>query len=191
MRKIIFDIETRNIFDDVGKNDPTLLDISLVGVYDSLTNTYSSYLQEDLPKLWPLIESADVLITFNGDHFDIPLLNKYYVGDLTKIRSLDLLVEFRKALGRRVGLGNIAEATLGVGKSGNGLEAVKWWKEGNIEDIRKYCLQDVKVTKDIYEYALEHGKLFYKDGEIKKEVSIDTSAWDKEEDNAMTFSLPF
>ncbi len=191
MRKIIFDIETRNIFDDVGKNDPTLLDISLVGVYDSLTDSYSSYLQEDLPKLWPLIEQADVLITFNGDHFDIPLLNKYYAGDLTKIRSLDLLVEFRKALGRRVGLGNIAEATLGVGKSGNGLEAVKWWKEGNIEDIRKYCLQDVKVTKDIYEYALKEGKLFYKDGEIKKEVKIDTSNWEKTEDSAMTFSLPF
>ncbi len=191
MKKIIFDIETRNIFDDVGKNDPTLLDISLVGVYDSSTNEYSSYLQEDLPKLWPLIESADVLITFNGDHFDIPLLNKYYAGDLTKIRSLDLLVEFRKALGRRVGLGNIAEATLGVGKSGNGLEAVKWWKEGNIEDIRTYCLQDVKVTKDIYEYALKEGKLFYKDGETKKEVNIDTSGWEKEEDSAMTFSLPF
>ncbi|MES2223523.1 MAG: ribonuclease H-like domain-containing protein [Patescibacteria group bacterium] len=192
MRKIVFDIETRNIFEDVGKADPALLDISLVGVYDSETDEYSSYLVEDLPKLWPLLEKADVLITFNGDHFDIPLLNKYYHGDLTKMRSLDILVEFRKALGRRIGLGNIAEATLGIGKSSNGLQAVEWWKKGDIENIRKYCLQDVKVTKDVYEYALKHKKLKYKDGDNIKSVIIDTTNWETaDNNNAMTFSLPF
>jgi DEAD/DEAH box helicase domain-containing protein len=191
MRKIVFDIETRNIFEDVGKADPALLDISLVGVYDYETKEYTSYLQEDLPKLWPLLESADVLITFNGDHFDIPLLNKYYSGDLTKIKSLDLLVEFRKALGRRVGLGNIAEATLGIGKSSNGLQAVEWWKKGDIENIRKYCLQDVKVTKDVYEYALKHKKLKYKDGDNIKNVIMDVTNWDTVSESAMTFSLPF
>ncbi len=191
MKKIVFDIETRNIFEDVGKADPALLDISLVGVYDYETDEYSSYLVEDLPKLWPLLEAADVLITFNGDHFDIPLLNKYYNGDLTKIKSLDLLVEFRKALGRRIGLGNIAEATLGIGKSGHGLQAVEWWKKGDIESIRKYCLQDVKVTKDVYEYALKHKKLKYKDGDSVKSVIIDTKDWEIISHSAMTFSLPF
>ena len=191
MRKIVFDIETRNIFDDVGKADPTLLDISLVGVYDYETNEYTSYLVEELPKLWPLLERADLLITFNGDYFDIPLLNKYYAGDLTKIKSLDLLAEVRKSLGRRVGLGNIAEATLGVGKSGNGLEAVEWWKKGDVESIRKYCLQDVKVTKDVYEYALSNGKLKYKEGDSKKEFTIDTKDWENQAEAPMTFSLPF
>ena len=191
MRKIFFDIETRNIFDDVGKADPTLLDIALVGVYDSETNEYTSYLQEDLPKLWPLLESADMLVTFNGDHFDIPLLNKYYAGDLTRIKSLDLLVEVKQALGRRIGLGNIAEATIKAGKSANGLEAVKWWKEGKIDLIREYCLQDVKVTKEVYEYALKNGKLKYKEGTEIKELLLDTKNWEKKEDSALTFSLPF
>lgn len=194
MRKLFFDIETRNIFDDVGKADPTLLDISLVGAYDSETGEYSSYLQEELPKLWPLIEKADVLITFNGDHFDIPLLNKYYQGDLSKIKSLDLMVEIQKSLGRRIGLGAIAQATLGVGKSANGLEAVKWWKEGNIDDIRKYCLQDVKVTKEVYEYALLNGKLKYKDkyNETIKDIIIDTKDWEsKKDEGGMNLSLPF
>lgn len=191
MRKVVFDIETRNVFEDVGKADPTLLDISLVGVYDYETDTYSSYLVEDLPKLWPIIEKADQLITFNGDHFDIPLLNKYYHGDLTKIKSLDLLVEFRNVLGRRVGLGNIAKATLGVGKSGHGLQAIEWWKKGDIESIRKYCLQDVKVTKEVYEYALKNKKLKYKDGEKKKDAIIDTSKWEEVNNVALTLSLPF
>lgn len=191
MRKLIFDIETRNIFDDVGKADPTLLDISIVCAYDSETNEYTSYLQEELPKLWPLVEKSDMLITFNGDHFDIPLLNKYYGGDLTKIKSLDLLVEIRKSLGRRIGLANIAEATLGYGKSGHGLQAVEWWKKGDIESIRKYCIQDVKVTKEVYEYALKNGSLKYKEGENLKEMKIDTSSWSTITDSVINFSLPF
>lgn len=191
MRRIVFDIETRNVFEDVGKADPALLDISLVGVYDYETDQYTSYLVEDLPKLWPLLENADQLITFNGDHFDIPLLNKYYHGDLSKIRSLDLLVEVHRSLGRRIGLGNIASATLGIGKSSNGLQAVEWWKKGDIESIRKYCLQDVRVTKEVYEYALQHGKLKYKDGDKNQSVIIDISKWNSINNQAMTFSLPF
>jgi uncharacterized protein YprB with RNaseH-like and TPR domain len=72
MRKLFFDIETRNTFQEVGKADPAALDISVVCAYDSETETYSSYTQEELHKLWPLIEQSDVLVTFNGDHFDIP-----------------------------------------------------------------------------------------------------------------------
>ena len=74
-----------------------------------------------------------MLIGFNSDHFDIPLLNKYYPGDLTKIKSLDLLVEVKRSLGRRLRLDTIAEATLGMKKSGHGLEATRWWKEGKAD----------------------------------------------------------
>src|SRR3989344_3979345 len=104
MRKIVFDIETKNFFPDVGKNDPSLLDISIVAIYDSENDSYSSYLEEELPKLWPILERADMLIGFNSDHFDIPLLNKYYPGDLTKIKSLDILKEIKNTYGRRMRL---------------------------------------------------------------------------------------
>ena len=194
MNKVFLDIETRNIFQDVGKSDPTLLDISVVCIYNPFNDTYESYLQEDLPKLWPILEKADTIVTFNGDHFDLPLLNKYYSGDLLKMKSLDLLKEVRKSLGYRVGLGVIAEATLGVGKSGNGLEAVEWWKKGEIEKIIKYCIDDVKVTKLVHDYALANNKLKFKDyknGGQVVEFSIGTDGWNTKEDTKMTFSLPF
>ena len=191
MRKIVFDIETRNIFQDVGSNDPVDLDISVVCIYDYETDTYQSFLQEDFGKLWPIIEHADMLITFNGDHFDIPLLNKYYPGDLTKIKSLDLLKEVKKSLGFRIKLDSIAQATLGHGKSGHGLEAVTWWKNGEIEKIKKYCIDDVKATKDIYDYALKNGTLKFKDGLAVKEIKLDTSDWEKKGDHSMTFTLGF
>lgn len=191
MRKITFDIETRNIFSDVNSNDPVDLDISVVCIHDSKTDEYSSFLQEDLPKLWPILEQADMLITFNGDHFDIPLLNKYYSGDLTKIKSLDLLREIKNSLGRRIKLDTIAEATLGVNKSGHGLEAVEWWKTGEIDKIIKYCIEDVKITKKVYDYALQNGKLKYKDMGVIKDIKLNTKDWEKVEENAMTFTLPF
>ncbi len=194
MRKITFDIETRNIFQDVNSTDSTALDISVVCIHDSLTDTYSSYLQEDLPKLWPILEQADMFITFNGDHFDIPLLNKYYSGDLGKIKSLDLLVEVRNSLGRRIKLDTIAEATLDTKKSGHGLQAVEWWKTGEIDKIIKYCIEDVKITKQLYDYALAYGKLKYKDlgiGGAIKDIKLDTTHWETKKDSGMTFTLPF
>ena len=194
MRKITFDIETRNTFQDVGSTESSALDISVVCIHDSLTDEYTSYLQEDLPKLWPIIEQADMLITFNGDHFDIPLLNKYYSGDLTKIKSLDLLVEVRNSLGRRIKLDTLAEATLGKNKSGHGLDAITWWQQGDIEKLIKYCIEDVKITKEIYEYALKNGKLKYKDlgaGGTVRDIKLDTSKWEMKNESAMTFTLPF
>jgi len=191
MRKITFDIETRNVFADVGKNDPSLLDISIVGIHDSETDEYSSYLQEDLPKLWPILERADMLIGFNSDHFDIPLLNKYYPGDLTKIKSLDILREIQKSYGRRMKLDQLAEGTLGKKKSGHGLDAIQWWKAGDIEKIRKYCIDDVKITKEIYDYARANNKLTFKEGGKNNEIKLDASGWEEAQENKMTFTLGF
>ncbi len=191
MRKIVFDIETRNTFQEAGSNDPKDLDISVVCTYDYSTDSYASFLQEDFPKLWKLLETADMLITFNGDHFDIPLLNKYYAGDLTKIKSLDLLVEVRNSLGRRIKLDSIAEATLGKNKIAHGLEAITWWKNGEIDKIVKYCLEDVKITKEIYEYALKNGKLLYPDLGIVRDIKLNTKDWEKAQETAMNFTLPF
>ena len=193
MGKVVFDIETRNVFDDVGKADPALLDISVVGIYDYETDSYHTYLQEELSKLWPILEKTDVLIGYNSDHFDIPLLNKYYHGDLKRIKSLDLLKEIKESFGRRLRLNSVAEGTLGVKKSGHGLDAIKWWNAGEIDKIKQYCLDDVRITKEVYDYALKNGKVYYMDFSEKKEIKLDTSNWEKENgDNAsMTHSLPF
>lgn len=191
MRKVVFDIETRNLFQDVGTNDPRDLDISVVCTYEYETDTYKSFFQEDFGKLWPILENADMLITFNGDHFDIPLLDKYYPGDLTKIKSLDLLKEVKSVIGFRVKLDSIAEATLGHGKSGHGLEAITWWKNKEFDKLIKYCIDDVKVTKEVYDYAIKNNSLKFKDGLSSKELKLNTKDWEKKADTAMTFSMGF
>ena len=191
MRKITFDIETKNLFQDVGSNNPADLDISVVCIHDSLTDTYSSFVDPDYSKLWPLIEQADMLITFNGDHFDIPLLEKYYKKNLKHIKSIDLLKEVKNSLGKRIKLDSIAEATLGRNKSGHGLEAIGWWKTGEVDKIIKYCTEDVRITKELYEYALKNKHLKYKDMGVAKDIPIDPSNWEKKDEKKETFTLGF
>lgn len=191
MRYIVFDLETQNIFSDVGTNNPADLDLSVGCVYDSGTDSYTVATIDEVSILWPIIEKADALVGYNSNHFDIPLLNKYYPGDLCQIKSIDLLETIRKSLGRRLRLDSVAQATIGAKKSANGLQAVKWWREGNITSIKKYCKQDVKVTKEVFEYAQENGKIFFKDGSRKQEVLLDTSDWNADPEHSLTHSLPF
>ncbi len=182
MRKIVFDIETKNIFQDVGSRNPEDLDISIVGLYDYETNSYQSFGQEEFDKMWPYFQKAELLITFNGVYFDIPLLNKYYkkagLGDLNKTRHLDVFKEVKNTSGRWLKLDKIAEGTFGIKKTGDGFDAVKWWREGKVDDIRKYCLMDVKITKDVYEFAIKNKKLIYKEGPFVKEIKLDVKHWE-------------
>ncbi len=191
MRYIVFDLETQNTFQDVGSNDSTALDISVGTFYDSQTEKYTTVTIDELQQIWPLLEQADALVGYNSNHFDIPLLNKYYPGDLTTIKSIDLLDEIRKSLGRRLRLDSVAEATIGAKKSSNGLQAVRWWREGKIDEIKKYCEQDVKVTKKIFDYALKNNHVKFKDGSRKREIPLDTSNWLVKEESSMTHSLLF
>ena len=191
MRVITFDIETKNIFQDVGSNDPADLDISVTCMHDSSTGEFTSFLEDQFASLWPIIEQADAFVTWNGDHFDIPLLNKYYPGDLTKIKSIDMMRDIQKVIGRRLKLDGVGEATLNRKKSGHGLDAIEWWRNGEVDKVIKYCIDDVRLTRDLYEYAMKNNHLKYKEFGIIKDVKLDTSKWEEVESHSMTFTLPF
>ena len=128
MKVITFDIETANWMSDTGSNDPADLTIALVAVHDSETGQYSSYLVDELSALWSILERTDILVGYNSNHFDIPLLNKYYPGDLSRIKSLDIMAEVHATLGRRLKLDALAEGTLGTKKIANGSLSVQWWR---------------------------------------------------------------
>ena len=190
MRIITFDIETANWLGE-GRSEPSDLQIAIVCIHDSATDTYDSFLEADLPRLWKTLEETDVLVGYNSDHFDIPLLNKYYPGDLTKIKSIDLMAEIHATLGRRVRLDAVADGTLGKKKSGHGGQSLVWWRNGEIEKVRKYCIKDVELTKELYEYALTNSSLKYKELGTTREVKLDTSKWLASGGGAMTYTLGF
>ena len=192
MRAITFDIESISDSNVRGRIDVEEQEITVVAIHDSGTGGFSSYSKEELPKLWPIIERADMLIGFNSDSFDIPLLNRYYPGDLTHIRSLDLMSEVQKVLSRRIRLQSLAEATLGKGKKGDGLAAGDWWREGKHDKVREYCIEDVRLTRELYDYALRHGKLKFKDLREIRDIKLDVSGWERASSSApsLTHALP-
>ncbi|MDD5251987.1 MAG: hypothetical protein PHT12_05125, partial [Patescibacteria group bacterium] len=111
--EVVLDIETSNSFADVGKYDPTLLKVSLVGLYSYADDSYKSYLEPDLPKLWRELEAADRIIGYNLFGFDYQVLNMYYAGDLTKFPTLDIMADIEKVIGFRIKLDDVAHACLG------------------------------------------------------------------------------
>lgn len=168
--EIVLDIETQNTFQDVGAYNPALLSISLIGVYFYETDTYEAFYEQDLPKLWPRLERADRIIGYNLFGFDYPCMQRYYAGELAKLPTVDLLVEIEKRIGFRVKLDDVAHATLGIGKTGHGLMAVEYWRKGELDKLKEYCLQDVKVTKDVYEHALDTQELSFFDRQRNKQT---------------------
>ncbi|MEN9558446.1 MAG: hypothetical protein RL141_815 [Candidatus Parcubacteria bacterium] len=189
-REVVLDIETQNTFQDVGAYNPALLKVSLVGVYFYETDTFESFLEGDLPKLWPRLERATRIIGYNIIGFDMPCLQQHYTGDLLAFPLCDLMLELSNRIGFRVKLDDVARATLGTGKSGDGLKAVEYWKNGELDKLREYCLQDVRVTRDVYEHALLHGEMKFNDrmGQIQT-VGVPLELPREEEKKAINLSL--
>ena len=173
LNKIVLDLETQKSFEDVGgfgKNH--LLKVSVCGVYSYKEDKYYCFAENEMRQLEDMLSQADEIIGFNIINFDFVVLQPYLNFKLSAAPTLDILTEVEKIIGHRVKLDNLAQTTLGVGKSGDGLMALKLWKEGKIEELKKPCLDDVRITKEIYDYVLKNGKVKYKDYFDTKEIDI-------------------
>jgi DEAD/DEAH box helicase domain-containing protein len=161
MIQVFLDVETQKAFDQVGGNFPDRLGISYVGT--CVRNGFDGkgemvgYFEQDLPKLWPVLEHADVIIGFNIIGFDKETFRPYYTGNLDAWPILDLLDRFKDATGHRVSLDSIATQTLGVGKSGSGLDALEYYAKKQFDKLAKYCNKDVEITSDVYDFGRTKG----------------------------------
>ncbi|KKU88913.1 MAG: hypothetical protein UY18_C0007G0011 [Microgenomates group bacterium GW2011_GWF2_47_9] len=167
MKLVVFDVETKKAFDDVGGFFPAKLGVSVAGVYfrddEETREFYKAYREEEFPEMFRLFERAERIVGFNSINFDMPALSPYYVGNLLDMPNLDIMVEIEKVVGHRVSLDAVAKETLGEQKIGHGLDAITYYNEGDWESLEKYCLQDVKVTKELYDVGVKQGKLSFKD----------------------------
>lgn len=172
--EVIFDLETKKIFDEIQGFNPADLGVSIVSAYkrtidedlNEINGEVFSFWEADFPKLWALFSNVDRIIGFNSKSFDVPALLPLCPYDLRKINHLDIMDFVKQALGFRISLDSIAKETLGHSKSDVGLNAVLYWQQGTEESLSKlksYCETDVLVTKDVYDYGLKNGYLKYKD----------------------------
>lgn len=157
---LVIDTETKNTFADVGGQSRLIdLNLSFVGVYSYNQNAYLSFFEDDFAKMNELFKNAGLVIGFSINRFDIPLLNKYVQFDLFKISRFDILDEIEEMMGQRIGLNILAKTNLGMEKTNHWYEAIKFYKEGNLKALEIYCLQDVRMTKELYELIKKRGYL--------------------------------
>ena len=160
-RFIVLDIETQKGFNEIDRKKLNLLKISVACIYDSKTDSYLAFEEKEIGKLEEILKQADLVIGFNIRDFDFEVLAPYLVSSVKNLPVLDLLVEFEKARGHRISLQSVAQATLKASKSGSGLDAIQLFRDGKMEELKKYCFDDVRITKDIYEYGIKHGKISF------------------------------
>jgi len=172
--KIVLDLETQRTFDEVGGRNYEDLLISVVGIYRYDNDSYECYLEKDLHHLENLLIDAELTIGFNHRKFDFPVLQHYLNLDTSQLPMLDLMEEIANTLGHRVSLDSVAQATLGVGKTGHGLDAIDYFHKGEWQKLKDYCLNDVKITKEVYEYGMKNDHVYYmtRDGMDRKSVKV-------------------
>ncbi|MEL7666149.1 MAG: ribonuclease H-like domain-containing protein [Candidatus Shapirobacteria bacterium] len=192
-REIIFDIETKKIFDDIKGSNPADLGVSIVSIYkrelnedlEEISGKVESFFEKDFDKMWPVFTNVSRIIGFNSLHFDVPALVPLAPYDFKKLNHFDIMDHIRNSLGFRLSLNAVANETLGHGKIDNGLNAVDYWQEQSNESLsklKKYCEMDVIVTKEVYDFGLKNKKLKYRDKwNTLRELEVDFSYPEKTE----------
>ncbi|HAB16590.1 MAG TPA: helicase [Verrucomicrobiota bacterium] len=164
MRNIVyFDLETQKSAEEVGGWDRICdMRMSLGVTFSTARGGYRIYAESAVNDLLRELQRADLVVGFNQLRFDYEVLHGYTAFDLTQLPSLDLMVDLKERLGHRLGLEAIAEATFGLTKTGEGMQALEWFKQGKMAEIAEYCCFDVKLTKLVHEFGLKNRQLFYK-----------------------------
>lgn len=185
--EVIFDLETKKLFSDINGNNPADLGVSIVSLYkrvldENLNETegeLQSFWEHDFDKMWPVFQDVDRIIGFNSLGFDVPVLKPYEPFPFIKLPHFDIMQKLKEVFGRRISLDAIAKETLDREKKETGLEAVWYWQKGDKESLKKlkeYCEDDVKLTRDVYDYVLKEGHVLFNDkwNNLKK-VKLDFS----------------
>ena len=173
MRKkkvVVFDLETQKLAHEVGGwHNVSKMRLSL-GVAYTDDEGFTTYTEETVDKLIEVLQSSDLVVGFNHVQFDYEVLKAYTGDNLRTLHNLDILQEVKERLGHRLNLDHLAEYTLGIRKSGSGLEAIQWYRQGRMDLLQEYCKHDVKITRDLYRFGLENGFLRYRNrsGKIGK-----------------------
>ena len=160
---VLFDLETQRSAAEVGGwHNAHLMRLALAVVYDRREARFETYREADVEALVAKLESADLVVGFNVLRFDYRVLRGYVDRDLAALPTFDLLDAIHRRVGFRLSLGHLGEETLGAPKSGDGLASLRWWREGRLDEIERYCRDDVTLLRDLFEHARSHGHLLFR-----------------------------
>lgn len=165
---VVFDLETQNSFDDVGGYRNTrALKMSVGVTWNSADQAFHRYAEQEAPALVQELKSAALVVGFNVLNFDYEVLAAYTSEPLRDLPTVDMLDHIYRKLGFRVKLDDLVRASLNVQKSGDGLDAIRWWRAGQLDRLFDYCQQDVDVTRRLYEFGKQNKYVMFYDKRYK------------------------
>jgi len=162
---VYFDLETQRTANDVGGwHRKTEMRMSVGVTYSTRDERYEIFSEDRAQALVDRLLRADLVVGYNVVNFDYAVLMRYTILNLPEeLRTLDMLVDVEAVLGHKVKLDALALGTFGYGKTADGIDAIKWWRQGRVMEIAEYCCFDVKVTRLVHEYGARNRELFYLD----------------------------
>jgi DEAD/DEAH box helicase domain-containing protein len=161
---VFFDLETQRSFQEVGgRHNIPRLGLSVAVTYSTADSEYHHYTEETVADLIEELKAADLVVGFNVIRFDYEVLRAYTDYPLRKLPTVDMLDDIYRTLGFRISLDALASATLEIGKSADGLQAIRWWRQGKMQELFDYCQQDVEVTRQLYEFGRQNKYVQYRD----------------------------
>ncbi|MBW2610185.1 MAG: DEAD/DEAH box helicase [Deltaproteobacteria bacterium] len=172
-RIVYFDLETQKLAQEVGGWGNThLMKISVAVIYDSIEKRFLSFTEDRIDDLLAHLKKADLVVGFNVKGFDYGVLSAYTTGDLKELPTFDILEDIHKRLGFRLGLDHLAKETINKGKTADGLQAVEWFRQGEMKKLTDYCSQDVAATRDLFQYGLKESHLIYRTKKDNRRVRL-------------------
>lgn len=161
---VVFDVETQRSFDEVGgRQNIRDLGISVAVAYVAAEDAYRVYREAELAGLVDLLRNAPLVVGYNIIDFDYRVLSRYSDFAFSKLPTCDLLMDIHLQLGFRLKLDDVAAETLGAPKSADGLQAIQWYRDGKWDELIEYCKQDVKVTRELFEFGRQNGFVYFHD----------------------------
>src|SRR3990172_9651461 len=118
MNYVFFDLETQNLFQDVGgRENIEKLRVACGVTWSTQTNDFSVYWETDVPALIEELKSATKIVGYNLRGFDYRVLQPYAPETrFASLPTLDLLLDLQMILGFRISLDSIASASLSLTK---------------------------------------------------------------------------
>ncbi|HLG18577.1 MAG TPA: hypothetical protein VI895_02030 [Bdellovibrionota bacterium] len=172
-RVVVFDLETLRGADEVGGwSNVQRMGMACGVCYDTSDGQYHVYEEKDVPSLVNHLRRADLIVGFNHVRFDYKVLSGYSDTNLIALPNLDMLLEIENVLGFRLKLDSLAKATLGETKSADGLQSLRWVKEGRLDLVREYCKKDVEVTKKLFEYGVREGHVVFEKSGLPTQIPV-------------------
>jgi len=150
-----------------GWEDYAGMGIAVVCAYDFLTGRYRVFEADNLAEFVELLAARALLVSYNGLRFDNNVIAASTGAVIDPDRCYDVLAMLKQAKGvpangahaPGLSLDGVAQANFGIAKSFNGALAPVYWQRGQRGIVVDYCLEDVRLTRGLFERVVQRGEL--------------------------------